>query len=175
MLQKTSFSFLSRALPLMRCVNRSYKHHFPPLHYGYHVNGPRRVLAGGWSGGTVRLLSSSREMSMKEMETNPLSSSSSYGLLKKEQNEGGAREGKRRWTAEEDMLLRKGVEELGGKWVEISRRYLPHRSDKDVLIRWNEVLRPDIKSGGCEVVGVGEAVWRIFLDQDSSSHGWSNS
>eukprot|EP00981_Chlorochromonas_danica_P004128 scaffold805_cov308-Ochromonas_danica.AAC.1 len=144
--KKTPFSFLSRALPLMRCVNRSYKHHFP-LHDGYHVNGPRRVLAGGWSSGTVRLLSSSREMSEMDMETNPFSSSSGDGLLKKEQNDGGARAGVRMWTAEEDMLLRKGVEELGEKWTEISRRYLPHRSDNDVRNRWNRVLRPDITSG----------------------------
>eukprot|EP00981_Chlorochromonas_danica_P015484 scaffold12486_cov169-Ochromonas_danica.AAC.1 len=140
-------SFFSRALPLIRCVNRSYKHPLPPLLYGYHVNGPRRVLAGGWSSGTVRLLSSSREMSVKEMETNPISSSSSDGLLKEEQNKGGARAGFRRWTAEEDMLLREGVEELGEKWVEISKRYLPHRSEEGMRIRWTNVLRPDLKSG----------------------------
>eukprot|EP00981_Chlorochromonas_danica_P007425 scaffold1729_cov173-Ochromonas_danica.AAC.1 len=120
----SSFSFLPPGLPLTRCVNRSYKHPLPPPHYGYCVNGPRRVLAGGWSGGTAR-----------------------DGLLKKEQNEGGAREGKRRWTAEEDTLLRKGVEELGKKWSEISRRYFPHRSNRDVGSRWNSALRPDIKSG----------------------------
>eukprot|EP00981_Chlorochromonas_danica_P010876 scaffold3512_cov223-Ochromonas_danica.AAC.4 len=147
MQKKTPFSFLSRGLPLMRCANRSYKHPLPPLLYGYHVNGPRRVLAGGWSSGTVRLLSSSREMSVKEMETNPLSSSSGDGLLKEEQNKGGARAGRRMWTAEEDMLLRKGVEELGEKWVEIFRRYLPHRSRETVGNRWNNVLRPDLKSG----------------------------
>eukprot|EP00981_Chlorochromonas_danica_P001887 scaffold389_cov189-Ochromonas_danica.AAC.1 len=143
---KTPFSFFSRALPLMRCVNRSFKNSLPPSHY-CHVNGPRRVLAGGWSSGTVRLLSSSREMSMKEMETNPISSSSSDGLIKKEQNKGGARAGFRMWTAEEDMLLRKGIEELGEKWVEISKRHLPHRSNQDVRNRWTNVLRPDLKSG----------------------------
>eukprot|EP00981_Chlorochromonas_danica_P008432 scaffold2193_cov179-Ochromonas_danica.AAC.11 len=147
MLQKTSFSFSSRALPLMRCANRSYKHHVTH-HYYYHINGPRMMLAGGWSGGTVRLLSSSREMSVKEMETNPLSSSSGDGLLKKEQNKGIARAGRREiWTAEEDMLLRKGVEELGEKWTEISRRYLPHRSLKTLHSRWTFDLRPDIKIG----------------------------
>eukprot|EP00981_Chlorochromonas_danica_P010750 scaffold3378_cov175-Ochromonas_danica.AAC.2 len=144
--KKTPFSFLSRALPLMRCANSSYKYHYPS-HDGYHVNGPRMVLAGGWSSGTVRLLSSSREMSVKEMETNPLSSSSSYGVLKEKQNEGVARAGVRMWTAEEDTLLRKGVEELGEKWFEISKQYLPHRSASNVLIRWNNVLRPDIKIG----------------------------
>eukprot|EP00981_Chlorochromonas_danica_P014382 scaffold7885_cov175-Ochromonas_danica.AAC.4 len=138
MFQKISFSFSLRALPLTRCATRSFKH---PL------NGPRMMLAGGWSGGTVRLLSSSREMSVKEMETNPLSSSSGDAMLKKEQNEGVARAGVRMWTAEEDMLLRKGVEELGEKWTEICRRYLPHRSVKTLHIRWNNVLRPDIKSG----------------------------
>eukprot|EP00981_Chlorochromonas_danica_P012326 scaffold4837_cov163-Ochromonas_danica.AAC.7 len=144
--KKNFFSFLSRALPLMRCVNRSYKHHYP-LHDDYHVNGPRRVLAGGWSSGTVRLLSSSREMSVKEMETNPLSSSSGDGFFKEEQNKGGVRAGRRKWTAEEDMLLRKGIEEMGEKWAEISRRYLPHRSENHVGNRWYRALRPDIKSG----------------------------
>eukprot|EP00981_Chlorochromonas_danica_P004870 scaffold978_cov172-Ochromonas_danica.AAC.1 len=115
MFQKISFSFLLRALPLMRCANRSFEH---PL------NGPRMMLAGGWSGGTVR-----------------------DGLLKEEQNKGGVRAGVRKWTAEEDMLLRKGVEELGEKWTEICGQYLPHRSDNNVLHRWNNVLRPDLKIG----------------------------
>eukprot|EP00981_Chlorochromonas_danica_P006163 scaffold1299_cov153-Ochromonas_danica.AAC.1 len=145
--KKTPFSFLSRALPLMRCANRSNKNAHHVHYYYYHVNGPRRVLAGGWSSGTVRLLSSSREMSEMDMETNPFSSSSSCGVLKEEQNEGGARAGVRMWTAEEDMLLRKGVEELGVKWTEICRQYLPHRSNIDVGIRWNNALRADIKIG----------------------------
>eukprot|EP00981_Chlorochromonas_danica_P011279 scaffold3837_cov197-Ochromonas_danica.AAC.1 len=121
----SSFSFLPRGLPLTLCANRRYKHHLPPpLRYNYHVNGPMMVLAVGWSGGTAR-----------------------DGLLKEEQNKGGVRAGRRKWTAEEDTLLRKGIEELGEKWTEISRRYLPHKSNNDVRIRWNNALRPDIKIG----------------------------
>eukprot|EP00981_Chlorochromonas_danica_P006923 scaffold1504_cov172-Ochromonas_danica.AAC.11 len=87
-------------------------------------------------------------MSEMDMETNPFSSSSGGGGSKEEQNEGGARAGGRKWTAEEDTLLRKGVEEFGEKWTEIAKRYFPHRKNPDSLrTRWVSALRPDLKKG----------------------------
>eukprot|EP00981_Chlorochromonas_danica_P003077 scaffold610_cov169-Ochromonas_danica.AAC.13 len=108
------------------------------------------VLTGGWSGGTVRLLSSLTEISMKDTDTksNPLSLSSPNIPSKEQQVKGRTRAGHRKWTAEEDMLLRKGIKEIGEKkWMEIARRYLPHKTSNDIFKRWTNSLRPDIKTG----------------------------
>lgn len=53
---------------------------------------------------------------------------------------------KRKWTPEEDLLLKKGVEELGEQWSAISKQYLPHRDRKSLLGRWDSI-QPDHKAG----------------------------
>lgn len=52
----------------------------------------------------------------------------------------------RAWTAIEDMLLRRGVNEVGRKWVQIASR-IPGRTDRQCLERWSTSLDPAIKLG----------------------------
>ncbi len=52
---------------------------------------------------------------------------------------------KGKFTTEEDELLLKGIQELGrGKWKEISRLFLPGRTDAQIRERFENVLNPDI-------------------------------
>jgi hypothetical protein len=54
----------------------------------------------------------------------------------------------RKWTSEEDELLRKGVEEVGeGKWTEIARKYLPQYTGNQCRSRWTYTLNPNLKKG----------------------------
>ena len=54
-----------------------------------------------------------------------------------------------RWTLEEDMALKKGVEQLGAKnWKQISVKYLnDNRTDVQCLHRWQKVLKPGLVKG----------------------------
>eukprot|EP00981_Chlorochromonas_danica_P010804 scaffold3414_cov183-Ochromonas_danica.AAC.10 len=56
---------------------------------------------------------------------------------------------KRKWTPEEDLLLKKGVEELGKQWSAISKQYLPHRNRKSLAARWDS-FQLDLKTGAWE-------------------------
>eukprot|EP01138_Halocafeteria_seosinensis_P006197 gb/GECG01006338.1/.p1 GENE.gb/GECG01006338.1/~~gb/GECG01006338.1/.p1 ORF type:complete len:613 (+),score=85.33 gb/GECG01006338.1/:1-1839(+) len=54
-----------------------------------------------------------------------------------------------RWTDEEDMALKKGVEQLGAKnWKQISVKFLnDNRTDVQCLHRWQKVLKPGLVKG----------------------------
>ncbi|KAK1301662.1 hypothetical protein QJS10_CPB12g01476 [Acorus calamus] len=53
------------------------------------------------------------------------------------------------WTQEEDLLLRKCVEEYGeGKWCQVPLRAGLNRCRKSCRIRWLNYLRPNLKRGG---------------------------
>ena len=53
---------------------------------------------------------------------------------------------KGKWTAEEDELLRDGLNELGNEWTEIAKR-IKGRTGRDCNHRWNNCIRPDIIKG----------------------------
>merc|ERR1712129_157356 len=48
---------------------------------------------------------------------------------------------KSKWTPEEDQEIRNRVEEIGPKWTQISKRYMPNRSDRDIRTRWTSISR----------------------------------
>jgi len=53
----------------------------------------------------------------------------------------------KKWTKEEDDLLRQAVREFGEKqWKEIAQR-IPGRNHVQCLQRWKKVLRPGLKKG----------------------------
>ena len=54
---------------------------------------------------------------------------------------------RRKWSEEENELLRNGVEELGlQKWAVIARR-IKGRTGADCRIKWERSLRPDLVKG----------------------------
>ena len=53
---------------------------------------------------------------------------------------------RRKWSDEENELLRNGVEELGNQWAGIARR-IKGRTGTDCKIRWERSLRPDLVKG----------------------------
>lgn len=54
---------------------------------------------------------------------------------------------KRKWSLEEDEILKESVSKLGKKsWIRVAA-FLPNRSPKQCLQRWNFALSPKIKKG----------------------------
>jgi len=82
--------------------------------------------------------------SMQGKDAAKLMSMSSDALLDLDDEAGGGR-----WTKEEDLRLRQGVQAIGAtKWKKISEDYLDgKRSDVQCLHRWQKVLRPGLVKG----------------------------
>merc|ERR1711862_59839 len=45
------------------------------------------------------------------------------------------------WTPEEDQEIWYRVTEMGPKWVQISKKYMPSRAANDIMNRWRAVIR----------------------------------
>merc|ERR1712129_676402 len=52
------------------------------------------------------------------------------------------------WTTEEDQEIWDRVLQVGRKWVQISKLYMPSRADNDIKNRWNSIIRKPRAPGG---------------------------
>jgi len=55
---------------------------------------------------------------------------------------------KSEWTPEEDQDIWNGVTEMGRRWAQIRKQYMPNRSDRDIGRRWDVIIqKPHAPSG----------------------------
>eukprot|EP00981_Chlorochromonas_danica_P005705 scaffold1172_cov180-Ochromonas_danica.AAC.32 len=58
---------------------------------------------------------------------------------------GRSGQSRRRWTAEEDLQLKKGIQELGQRWNDLAKRYFPYRKGRERARREGECVIEDVK------------------------------
>ena len=52
------------------------------------------------------------------------------------------------WTTDEDVEIWERVQQMGTKWAQISKLYMPSRTDNDIKNRWNSIIRKQHHPGG---------------------------
>lgn len=73
---------------------------------------------------------------------------------------------KSEWTLEEDQQIWNGVMEMGTKWAQIRKKYMPNRNENDISRRWKLIIQKARAPSGRKWDAAELEMRALFLSQE---------